>query len=115
MAFSRAIHLVPYFFFNLSASISIKKVNWAQVADTIILSDKVVTVQARTKTSQRLLTYDTQTLSSTCTISNKLRDLNDLIFTPFKIHGENEKYQNHAKAHYSTHIREWRKDTKKIL
>lgn len=44
MAFARAIHLVPFFFFNLSASIFIKKVNWAQVADTINISDKVVTV-----------------------------------------------------------------------
>lgn len=59
MAFARAIHLVPFFFFNLSPSIFIKKVNWAQVADTINISDKVVTVQARTKASQRLLTYDT--------------------------------------------------------
>lgn len=70
MAFARTIYLVPYFFL-LSASVFIKKVNWAQVADTINISDKVVTVQARTKTSWRLLTHDTQTLSPTSTISNK--------------------------------------------
>lgn len=59
MALGRAIHLVLFFvfYFTLSASVFIKKVNWAQMADTINISDKVIMSQARTKTSQRLFTY----------------------------------------------------------
>lgn len=60
MALGRAIHLVLFFFFfyfSLSVSVFIKKVNWAQMADAINISDKVVMAQTGTKTSQRLLTY----------------------------------------------------------
>lgn len=83
------------------------------MVDTINISDKVVTVQAGTKTRWTLLTYDTQTLNPTSPVSNKLRDLNERIFTPFEIHGEKKKYQNNAKAHYSTHTGEWRIGHKK--
>lgn len=52
MALGRAIYLDLFFFcFRLSASIFIKKVNQAQMADTINISDKVVTAQARTMMS----------------------------------------------------------------
>lgn len=68
------------------------------MADTINISDKVVMAQARTKTSQRLLTYVTQTPGPTPTISGVLRELNELIFAPRKIRGEKEKFPNNAKG-----------------
>lgn len=85
------------------------------MADTISISDKVVIVQARTKTSWRLLTYDTQTLSPNSTISNELRDLSELIFTPFKIHAEKEKYQNNAKPIIVPTFENGERTQKKIL
>jgi len=78
MALGRAIYFVPFFFFfSLSASIFIKKVNWAQMADTINIRDTVVMAQTGRKMSQILLTYVTQTLGPTPTISGILRDLNE--------------------------------------
>lgn len=79
------------------------------------ISDKVVTVQARTKTSWRLLTYDTQTLSSTSTISNNsgIWMTSSLHLSKFMV--KKEKYQNHTKAQYSIYIWESRKDTKKKI
>lgn len=66
------------------------------MADAINISDKVVMAQARTKRSQRLLTYVTQTPGPTPTITGIRKDLNEVIFTPFKIHGEKEKLQGNA-------------------
>lgn len=87
MALGRAIHLVP-FCFRIPASIFIKKVNWAQMADRINICDKVVMAQARTKTSLRFLPYIRQAPGPTPIHSSVLRDLNEPTFTPFRIYGE---------------------------
>lgn len=67
------------------------------MADTINISDKVLMAQSRTKTSQRLLTYIRQAPGLTPLHSSVLRDLNEPIFTPFRIHGKQEKFQNNGK------------------
>lgn len=97
MALGRAIHLVP-FCFRLSASIFIKKLNWAQMADRINIRDKVVMAQARTTKSPRSLPYIRQAPGPTPIHSSVLMDLNEPIFTPFRIHGEQKKFQNNGKS-----------------
>lgn len=89
-----------FFCFSLSASIFIRKVHRAQMADTINISDKVLMAQSRTKTSQRLLTYIRQAPGLTPIHSSVLRDLNELIFTPFKSRGKQEMFKTMEKAHY---------------
>lgn len=56
------------------------------MADTLNISDEV-TAQARTKVAH-----------PTPLISSILKDLNELIFTDFKIHGEKEKFHNKAEG-----------------
>ena len=68
------------------------------MADTINIRDTVVMAQTGRKMSQILLTYVTQTLGPTPTISGILRDLNEWIFTHFKIRGEKENLHNNAKG-----------------